>query len=532
MARDELAARRTAKKARADAARALREALESGYGHKSKSVQAIPLAQKTATEYHEATGSWMHPFSDVRKDEAGFYILREDNPDGWRMKQNDLIQDVALNTTPYWRVVANDQERIDLEPIGPNPLLTGVGAGGYVFQAADFKVLTGEYELERVNKIVQRLESGEPLQIYDVKYLLMGTVPLNFGPNGPQGGWYNPNDTYSNRGRGKKPQEIVIADAEMLAHMGFDIPDAAIDGTIKPNEWGQFIESPAQMFSDWMEVRPVVDIDAFIANYLKAPWITESSRDPSEIEEGMRSYLKRPPRDSERWEIFQVPGESEWSLAEALAHPQEEVQMRAVSRALMMDFSSPPSWQLDSVVRDLYNFVVEARGSLSVYDRLLETVGNYFPYETAKPLLVAGTDLDNGYVRSRAYSGLARQRYKKLPNFVFKEKDGEALKAIASGLLDHGYMPGREVVQHLLVEFTSILKDGSVYTRYYASDGIKNLLRLANKQGVDTRDALDALEVYEESVRHNPYGNEATLDDDMAWLAMVNEVMTSTARSS
>lgn len=521
MRRDELASRRKVKQSRTAAAKALRETLEGGYGHGKKSLGALPLSTKLATEFHETTSSWMHKFSDVRKDERGFYILREDNPDGWRMKSDDLIADVAMNTTPYWKVLANDQERVDLEPIGPNPLLTGVGAGGYVFRASDFKVLTGEYERERVGKIIERLESGDPLQIFDVKYLLLGTVPLNFGPNGPQGGWYNPGDTYSNRAeRGMKSEDIVRADATTLSHMGFDIPNAAMDGEIKPDLWGQFIESPAQMFSDWLEVEPV-DLDTFFARYVKAPWITEGRRDPDEIVDGMKSYFKRV--DRSRWTLFQVSGEDEWSLAEALRHPQEEVQMRAVSRALMHEMSSPGP--AIGVLDDLHRFVVEAQGSLTVYDRLLEVLGNYFSAESAVPILLAGTELENGYLRARAYSGLARQRYKRLTRFVFKEKDGEALKSLASGLLDQGYLPGRDVVEHLLVTFAHILRDGSVYTRYYASDGIKNLLRLAHKQGLDTTEVEEALDEYEASVRHNP-DDEPTWADDAAWLAVTEEMMT------
>lgn len=530
MKRDELAARRKTKQSRTAAAKALRETLEGGYGREKRGRESV-LPIKTATEWHEQSNSWMHRFSDVRKDERGFYILREDNPDGWRMQPDDLIQDVALNTTPYWKVLANDQERIDLEPIGPNPLLTGVGAGGYVFHASDFKVLTGEYERERVGKIIERLESGDPLQIFDVKYLLLGTVPLNFGPNGPQGGWYNPSDLYSNRAeRGMKSEDIVRADALTLSRMGFDIPSAALDGEIKPDLWGQFIESPAQMFSDWLEVEPV-DLDTFFARYVKAPWIVEGRRDPDEIVDGMKSFFKRV--DRSRWGLFQVSGEDDWSLAEALQHPQEEVQMRAVSRALMQLMSFPGAsatwvkgsgaWEGTVVLDDLHRFVAEAQGSLTVYDRLLEVLGNYFSAEEAVPILLAGTELESGYLRARVYSGLARQRYKKLTRFVFKEKDGEALKSLASGLLDHGYLPGRDVVEHLMVTFAQILRDGSVYTRYYASDGIKNLLRLANKQGLDVTEVLEALDEYEASVRHNPDSGWA---DDAAWLAVIEETMT------
>jgi hypothetical protein len=451
----------------------------------------------------------MHPFSDVRKDAGGFYIMREDNPDGWRMRPGDLVQDVALNQMPYWQVVTNDQERIDLEPIGPNPLLTGVGAGGYVFRAEDFKVLTGEYEQERIAKLTELLESGEPVQIYDVKYLLLGTVPLNFGPNGPQGGWYNPSDTYSNRGRGTSPEQVVVKDARTLQRMGFDIPEAALAGEISPHLWGQFVEGPAGMFSDWLEVEPE-DLELLIENYLAAPWLADSPRDPADIAEYLRK--RRPP--TEAWELFALPEEDEWTLEETMQHPQEEVQMRGVSRACMSAMSSTS----DEGRRALRAFLASGAGSVGVYDRALEAIGHYFP--DAVPLLLLGTRLLNGYSRYRAYQGLALQRYPKLADFAFKETDAEALKAIANGLLEHGYMPGRAVVQHLLVEFARMLEGGSVYNRFYAADGIKNLLRLAAKQKIDTRDVERQLDAYEERVRKNP-PDHPTRREDIAWLEAV-----------
>lgn len=512
---DELAARRRRKQARQSVAKALREALDKSYG--TSESRGTVLDTRLSTAYHEETNSWMHPFSDVRKDDNGFFILREDNPDGWRMKSGDLIQDVALNQTPYWKVISNDQERIDLEPIEPNPLLTGVGAGGYVFQASDFKVLTGEYEQERVGKIIERLESGEQLQIYDVKYLLLGTVPLNFGPNGPQGGWYNIHDYYSNRApREMSFEEVLMEDARTLENMGFDIPESALDGTLDVNKWNQFIEAPAQMFYDWMSVKPVYE-EIFLENYAKAPWILEGSRSYEDLEEGMIRYFKE--KDFEEWDLFYVPGEKEWPLAECLAHPQEEIQMRGVSRALMHAFSSN-DW---SVFDDLRKYIFDGDGSIFVYNRLMEVLGRYFPYEIAVPMLRESLkSIENGYVRASIYSGLGMHHYKKLANYAFKEDDAEALKSLQSALLYHGYMPGPGVVQHLLFKFADILKEGSVYTRFYASDGIKALLLLANKQGVDTTEVLEVLDEYEASLKRNP---SSDVQDDKEWLILTKGYM-------
>lgn len=512
---DELAARRKRKQSRQSAAKALREALGKGYS--TSQSRGSVLDTRVSTAYHEETNSWMHRFSDVRKDDNGFFILREDNPDGWRMKSGDLIQDVALNQTPYWKVISNDQERIDLEPIEPNPLLTGVGAGGYVFQASDFKVLTGEYEQERVGKIIERLESGEQLQIYDVKYLLLGTVPLNFGPNGPQGGWYNVHDYYSNRApRGMNPEIIMAEDARTLENMGFDVPEAALDGMLDTHKWNQFVESTAQMFSNWMQIQPY-DIRIFAENYSKAPWVVEGGSGGNTLE-WAQNYFKKY-ADSEEWDLFYVSGEKEWLLAECLEHPQEEIQMRAVCRALMWAFSSNDY----NVFNDLRKYIFDGDGAITVYDRLMEVLGNFFPTEIAVPILSESLKfIENGYIRSRIYSGLGMHHYKKLANYAFKENDAEALKSIQSALLRHGYMPGPGVVQHLLIKFANILKEGSVYTRYYASEGIKSLLRLANKQGVDTTEVLEVLDEYEASLKHNPSND---IQDDKEWLILTSGYM-------
>lgn len=90
------------------------------------------IPRDLATAYYEETNSWMHRFADVRRDDKGFYILHEDNPDAWRMKEGDLVQDVALSQVPYWQVESNEhfrEKRVSLKPFGSNPFLTGIGAG-------------------------------------------------------------------------------------------------------------------------------------------------------------------------------------------------------------------------------------------------------------------------------------------------------------------------------------------------------------------------------------------------------------------
>lgn len=199
--------------------------------------------QKFLSEVEDKVGIWMHRFSDVRKDDHGYFILKSDNPAGSKMRVGDQLADHALNMTPYWSVSSVDGDRVNLTPIGSNPLKTGVGAGGAKITKHDIDVYTGDYERKRVEKINEAIDSGN-LDIDTIKYILLGTVPLQFGPNGSQGGWYSPTDSYSNRGgrKGMQPREIMMADAQTLKDHGIPVPVKALDGTMDPHDWGSWVE--------------------------------------------------------------------------------------------------------------------------------------------------------------------------------------------------------------------------------------------------------------------------------------------------
>ena len=184
---------------------------------------------------------WPHRFSNVRKDDEGFFILKQDSPVGIKMKPGDQIADEALNLTPYWEVASINKNRINLKPIGTNPFLTGVGAGGAKLNKLDVQVFTGEYERKRIEQINKKIEKGN-VTVDDLVYILDGTVPVNMGPNGAQGGWYAIGDWHT-RGAAKRmsEKEIMMADAKKLSDFGIDVPKKALDGTMTPQMWSDWI---------------------------------------------------------------------------------------------------------------------------------------------------------------------------------------------------------------------------------------------------------------------------------------------------
>lgn len=199
--------------------------------------------QKSQEKVKSQFGSWQHRFSDVRKDESGFYILPSDNTASNKMRVGDTLADSTLNMTPYWKVSSISADRIFLEPIGKNPFITGVGAGGARLTEHDIGVFTGEYEQKRIKNVQEKLRTGDA-RIDDVIYLLDGTVPVQMGPNGAQGGWYNADDSRNNRGgrKGLTPEQIVVFDANRLKDWGFAVPISAIKGEMDPADWSKWIE--------------------------------------------------------------------------------------------------------------------------------------------------------------------------------------------------------------------------------------------------------------------------------------------------
>jgi hypothetical protein len=162
----------------------------------------------------------------------------------------DEIQDYVVSSTAYWTVVGIDEKRktIFLEPIGKNPFVPNqsgeiIGAGGKKFDQHDFEVMGGEYERKRIDSILDLINNKSYHDILDVAYILLGTVPVQVGPNGAQGGWYNAADR-NNRGhmKGLETEEIIKKDAETLKQkLGFDIPDSALIGQIEPYQWTKFV---------------------------------------------------------------------------------------------------------------------------------------------------------------------------------------------------------------------------------------------------------------------------------------------------
>jgi hypothetical protein len=198
--------------------------------------------QKFLQDIEKESGTWMHRFSDVRRDGQGFYILKTDNPAGKEMRTGDQLADYAINMTPYWKVINVVGHRINLEPINSNPFKTGIGAGGAKITKHDLDVYTGEHERKIVDRINKSIDTGD-LDIDKIKYILLGTVPVHFGPNGSQGGWYNASDTRSNRGgnKGLTDKDIMMADAKTIKDHGIPVPLKALDGTMDVYDWDKWI---------------------------------------------------------------------------------------------------------------------------------------------------------------------------------------------------------------------------------------------------------------------------------------------------
>lgn len=520
------------------------------------------LPREMATKYYEKTNSWMHPFSGVRKDELGFFILHEDNPDGWRMKPGDLIQDVTLSEIPYWQVKKNNHQEkaVYLEPIGPNPFITGVGAGGAKITKKDIRVLTGEYEEERVQAIWDALDSGEIKNVSDVAYLLMGTVGVNFGPNGPQGGWYNPHDTMSNRGgrKGLSVEEIIIADAKTLSDLGFIISDEILNGNIDDYEWEQFISNSVGYFADWSETPPAdteiykqrslddyrrrnllddewrrdsltKDLDAW--EYAIELWIevggidfdglekynSEKISESLGIDRGFAYKIERHLKGMCKWSAFSTHTEDPSVITNAIAlidHPQADICTRAVSRCLM-HLMSAYDQDVDSCYAALVRFLDEGKGNWLTNEKIILFFTHVI--QNPQPLIVA-TKLPAGVNRKYAYWGLTTLRDDYVNKAVFTETDPEALGAIVSAFVYNGYMPGRHETYYLKEKLLEAIKSDELITRYQSRDALANLYPLLRKQGLEWEDAYRAVKEYDERIRNNPVS-------DFEWIEITRRHM-------
>lgn len=185
-------------------------------------------------------GVWQYAFQMVKKDVTeGWYLDWFENPgsihDFNQVQIGDQVADNKLNMTPYWEVSGLDESkgRIYVTPIGQNPWVTGIGAGGKELTEHDFQVQSGEYEQSRIDSVLDVINKKTYIDSSDVAYMLLGTVPVHNGPNGAQGGWYSLND-HHNRGaqQGMAAKEIMMKDAATLQKLGLAVPKAALDGTL------------------------------------------------------------------------------------------------------------------------------------------------------------------------------------------------------------------------------------------------------------------------------------------------------------
>ena len=210
-------------------------------------------------QLNDQTGLWTYPFASVKKDDTGFYIDWNDESGGIsdirKVQPGQKIADHTIGGVlhgGYWEVTSVDVSKgmIYLKPIGNNPHLTGVGAGGAVFTDSDFEILSGETERKCVDNVLDRINTGQVSRYDDVRYILTGTVPYQFGPNGGQGGWYSTTDLRNNRGgrKGMDARDIMMADARMLQDkFRFEVPPKALDGTLDSYTWDMLVNSPMQI---------------------------------------------------------------------------------------------------------------------------------------------------------------------------------------------------------------------------------------------------------------------------------------------
>lgn len=146
---------------------------------------------------------------------------------------------------PIWTVEWVDEKKgtLTVVPTEDNPLSSGVGAGGKKLEDFDYLVQSGDWEKEAIDRVLGIIGSKNYHQPADVSYVLLGTVPMRFGANGAEGGWYNAHDTRSNRGgmRGMGEKEIVMKDAAALKKMGFTLPVGALEGDMDAMQWTDFV---------------------------------------------------------------------------------------------------------------------------------------------------------------------------------------------------------------------------------------------------------------------------------------------------
>jgi hypothetical protein len=231
--------------------------------HQYEQAEALALqwptdqsTDKIATSIGSSISDPRIAFSDIRRDQRGWYVVDNGtDPILGQLMDGDEIGDIndmsilrGVPSRKYWRVVVRERDLVRLVPTGNNPLVSGILAGGGQITESDLRVLSGEEEHRATSWRTKAITEGDR-RIDTAKYLLLGTCPTHFGPNGAQGGWYNPADTWSSRGAklGLSPEEIIAQDAAWLYRYGFPVPASALElpPTISVRAWTKWIEGPS-----------------------------------------------------------------------------------------------------------------------------------------------------------------------------------------------------------------------------------------------------------------------------------------------
>jgi hypothetical protein len=238
-----------------------------------------------------------------------------------------------------------------------------------------------------------------------------------------------------------------------------------------------------------------------------------------------------------KWEMFTTPAEGNVSISaiiEALDHPQSDVQMRSVARCIMYIMSSDDRY-VDDCYAALLAFIRKGHGHWLVNEQIIKWAGRYIDNDE---LLIDATKLPDGDNRKHAYWALGAKGHPYLLDAVFTEDNAEALSGLVSALIQEGYrgffrggpkgfkgyLPGRHVTYFLLEKLTHMLnEDETVFTRYHAADALKTVVRYANAQGFDLKEADAALDAYEQGRRRNP--EEPSAEEDDEWLALAKQHM-------
>ena len=366
----------------------------------------------------------------------------------------------ASHPSPYWVVTRVTEEGAELRPLPPNPLLTGVGAGGATITGFDLDVLSGAHEQRHVSRKVEKLRNRTAV-LDDVVYLLLGTVPLQFGPNGAQGGWYAPTDRSSRGGmQGLSPEEIEGRDARQLVRWGFVVPESALQDppALPVSTWGEWLGGPPRgegrapnvpaylAYLRQMTKRGIYRYDEESIRSLARKldpaalqtWLTRCLalflRDPARWKEAhpygpstlpafiswARHHLEQQARDLAKEALLDIPGEDsnlDSSIAHHLYHPERRVSIRnahlALHRAAIGTID--PRWKAWRGL--LLDWVKSSRGDWLAYEAAIRYFSDQNDLEAVR-LFTRLPDVDNRKYAIRALYRLAPEEAK-----AFLEKE-------------------------------------------------------------------------------------------------------------